>query len=193
MDMARGEKFSTKWGSLLSGASWSFRSGCQGTRGVPWHLAGAGAGSSAVWGSLGVLPITPLSFQPCSVVIEALNHALPIIIQSLPIDSFISYREVCSDQPFTNFLSCLQWTRKVASETASSPGAVSPNGLITRLPAPPSQREHRLVYLSQRVWLNRPITALYKALTELLEGRAVSKGIISSLNCCLLSKQTERL
>lgn len=55
-------------------------------------------------------------------------------------------------------------------------GAVSPNGLITRLPALLSQREHQLVSVSQRVWLSHPITVLYKALTEFLEGRGVSKG-----------------
>lgn len=54
--------------------------------------------------------------------------------------------------------------------------AVGPNGLITRLPALPSQRENQLVYVSQRVWPNHPITVLYKALTEFLEGRGVSKG-----------------
>lgn len=94
-------------------------------------------------------------------------------------DSFISHQEVCSDQPFTDFLSCLQRARKVASGTTSSQGAVSPNGLLTRLPASSSQREHQLVYLSQRVWLNHPITVLYKALTEFLEGRGVSKGNLS--------------
>lgn len=30
---------------------------------------------------------------------------------------------------------------------------------------------------SQRVWLNHPITVLYKALTEFLEGRGLSRGM----------------
>ena len=94
-------------------------------------------------------------------------------------DIFISHQEVCSDQPFTDFFSYLQQARKVASGTSSTQGAVSPNGLITRLPAPSSQREHQLVYVSQRVWLSHPITVLYKALTEFLEGRGVSKGDLS--------------
>lgn len=106
----------------------------------------------------------------------AINHSLPIITESLPMDIFTPHQEVCFDQPFTDFLSCLQQARKVASGTTSLHGAVSPNGLITRLPALPSQREHRLVYVSQRVWPNHPITVLYKALTEFLEERGVSKG-----------------
>lgn len=32
------------------------------------------------------------------------------------------------------------------------------------------------MYVSQRVWLNHPITVLYKALTEFLEVRGVSEG-----------------
>lgn len=91
-------------------------------------------------------------------------------------DIFISHQEVCSDQPLTIFLSCLQQARKVASGTTSLHSAVSPNGLITWLPALPSQRERQLVYVSQRVWQNHPITVLYKALTEFLEGRGASKG-----------------
>lgn len=108
-----------------------------------------------------------------------LNHSLPIIIQTLPMDIFTSHQEICSDQPFADVFSYLQQARKVASGTSHSHSAVSPNGLITRLPAPPSHREHQLVCVSQRVGLNHPITVLYKALTEFLEGRGVSEGDLS--------------
>lgn len=108
-----------------------------------------------------------------------LNHSLPIIIQTLPMDIFTSHQEICSDQPFADVFSYLQQARKVASGTSHSHSAVSANGLITRLPAPPSHREHQLVCVSQRVRLNHPITVLYKALTEFLEGRGVSEGDLS--------------
>lgn len=115
----------------------------------------------------------------CWGIIMVLHHSLPIIIQTLPMDIFTSHQEICPDQPFTDFLSYLQQARKVAPGTSSSHSAASRNGLITRLPALPSQREHQLVYVSQRVWLNHPITVLCKALTEFLEGRGVSKGALS--------------
>lgn len=157
-------------------------------RGSPLLTTGAGAltcvgppclvSHSSIPCSSSELPGPGTSGLRCT-VITVLNHSLPIIIQSLPMDIFISHQEVCSDQPFTDFLSYLRQARKVASGTSSSQGAVSPNGLITRLPAPPSQRERQLVYVSQRVWLSHPITVLYKALTEFLEGRRVSKGDLS--------------
>lgn len=156
-------------------------------RGLPWFLLMTGASNltyvgpadlishSSLLGSSSELPgLHAFSLQWAITMV--LNHSLPIVIQSLPMDIFISHQEVCSDQPFTDLLSCLQQARKAASGTTSSHSAVSPNGLITRLPAPPSQREHQLVSVSQRVWLNHPITVLYKALTEFLEGTGVSKG-----------------
>lgn len=156
-------------------------------RGYPWFLLRTAVGNLTYVGPAYLIShpsllcssselLGPNASSLCWAIITVLNHSLPIITESLPVDIFIPHQEVCFDQPFTDFLSCLQQARKVASGTTSLHGAVSPNGLITRLPALPSQREHQLVYVSQRVWLNHPITVLYKALTEFLEGRGVSKG-----------------
>lgn len=81
----------------------------------------------------------PCASSLCWAIIAVLNHSLPISIQGLPMDIFMSHQEVCSDQPSTNFLSYLQQVGKAAPGTTSSHSAVTPNGLITRLPAPPSQ------------------------------------------------------